>query len=103
MTTQKWSDFTNAQCNKLFNVLLRTPNDEKCGTRNLQAHTLGFEPTAARSTPLHAAANAAFAVGALLSKEKAERKAAAVAQVVALESAVTPLVTGPDGHRTMRK
>jgi hypothetical protein len=69
----------------------------------LQAHTLGVEPTAARSTPLQAAANDAFAVGALLSKEKAERKAAAVAQAAALESAGTPLDTGPDGHRTMRK
>jgi hypothetical protein len=87
----------------LFNIFSRTPNDEKCGTRNLQAHTLGVEPTAARSTPLHAAENDAFAAGALLSKEKAERKAAAVAQAAALESAGTPLDTGPDGHRTMRK
>ena len=41
----------------------RTPNDEKCGTRNLHAHTLGAAPTsAARITPLHEDANdASFA------------------------------------------
>ena len=84
-------------------VLSRTPNDEKCGTKNLQAHTLGAELTTTRSTPLHAAANDAFVAGERLSKEKAERKVAAVAQAVALESAGVPLDTGPDGHRMMRK
>ena len=59
--------------------------------------------SAVSPTPLHAAANDAFAAGALRSKEKADRKAAAVAQAAALESAGTPLDTGPDGHRTMRK
>ncbi len=87
----------------MCNVLSRTPNDEKCGTKNLQAHTLGAEPTAARSTPMHAAANDAFVVGELLSKEKAERKAATVAQAAAFERVGVPLSAGPDGHHMMRK
>jgi hypothetical protein len=40
---------------------LLTPNEEKCGTKNLQAHRGGAVPLAGKSTPcLHEAAYVAF-------------------------------------------
>ncbi len=58
-----------ATCHARFLLSSRTPNDEKCGTRNLHAHTLGAESAAGSSTPLHAAAKDASIVRELLSKE----------------------------------
>ncbi len=64
----------------------------------MHAHRLGAECDAASSTPRHKAANVASVVRELLSNEKADRKAAAVAQAASFESAGLPFVMGPDGH-----
>ena len=90
--------------NKICDACKRTPNDEKCGTRNLHAHTLGAAPASvARITPLHEDANDASFASEPLSKEKAERNAFAVAQAVGFESAGLPLFKiGPAGHVRMK-
>ncbi len=78
-----------------------TPNEEKCGTRNLQAHRAGAAPAAGRSTPsLHLAANEAAFSRPLLWKESTDNSLAAAAHRLALENSGRPLgssVPGADG------
>ena len=73
-----------------------TPNEEKCGTRNLQAHRGGATPAAGSNTPcMQVAANDAFFSSPLLWNENTDRSLAKVSHRFAIESAGTPLSNGP--------